>query len=107
MIAHVQGAQKVKKAVHMYCTCVHVPPSLPPSLTCTPSSFEQVLRHVATEVLQQSNLLVEGLREGAEGVELLREVPVDDLQGPGVCRGGAGNQARCARAMLHHADGEG
>ena len=56
-------------------------------LTCAPSCLQEVFRHVAAEVFEQCDLLVEGLlRVGAERVKLLTQVTVNVLDRPG--RGG-------------------
>lgn len=50
--------------------------------TSRPSCLQQVLRHVVLEVLEQGHLLVEGLRVGAQAIELLSRITVDVLHRP-------------------------
>ena len=49
-------------------------------LTSSSAGLEKVLCHVALEVLEESDLLVEGVWVGGQGVELFRQIPVDELK---------------------------
>ena len=53
-------------------------------LTSAPSCLQKVFRHVAAEVFEQCDLLVEGLlRVRAECVEFLTQVTINILDRPG------------------------